>query len=135
MAKKPSAAVRVLMPFEYPPQLTGARGAYTPKVKFAAQHPLGLYHVEDQGAGYHMAYFTPKRKGSRAKPIGAGNSLAGALARIAEHEGDELEPNAPRETGANGPVSIFAVGRRTTPKKETQLDRELAAFVAKIKES
>lgn len=130
MAKKPTIVSHILKPSEYPIEITQAKGAYTPKVVFAASHPLGLYHVENQGAGYHMAYFTPRRKGSRAKPIGAGNSLAGAMKRISDHEDEMIHKDAPREEGKNGPVSIWALGQRTgAPKPESELDRLMAMYL------
>lgn len=132
MAKKPApTAVRILPRAEYPVEITAPRGAYTPNIEFAAQHPLGLYYVENQGAGHRMAFFLPKRRGSRPKIAGAASSLAGALRRIQKHEDELLEPDAPREEGKNGPVSIWALGSRTNgSKKETELDRQIAAIIA-----
>lgn len=128
---KAPVTVRVLPRSEYPDSITRARGAYTPRVRFAATHPLGLYHVEDQGAGHLMAYFTPKRKGSRAQIVGGASSMAGAMARIRDHEDELLDPTAPRETGSNGPVNVFALGKRTSgTKTPTQLDREIEQFLA-----
>lgn len=133
-AKKVSdAEFRVLDPSEYPASITAPRGAYTPIVEFAATTPLGLYHVEDQGAGsgHLMAYFTPKRRGSRPKMIGGANSLAGALTRISNHEDEALHPDAPRERGQSGPVNVFSLGRRTQgPKPDSQLDREIRQHLA-----
>jgi hypothetical protein len=133
MAKKPPPIdARVLRPSEYPASITASRGAYTPRVVFAAQHPLGLYYVENQGAGHHMAFFVPKRRGSRPKIVGAGGSLEAALRRIQSHEDELLEPDAPRERGENGPVNIFALGQRTAgTKTQTQLDREIDALIAR----
>jgi len=91
--------------------------------------PVGTYHVEHHGAGVHAVFFKGRRQ-KKARIIANTGSLPAALAYISEHEGDLLEPNAPRETGARGPVSIYAVGRRTTPKTATQLDREIAAWLA-----
>jgi len=131
--RKPPPTVRVLPRAEWPAAVTAPRGAYTPRVEFVAQHPRGMYHVEIQGAGHRAAYFTPRR-GTHKRPIGGASTLAGALERIAEHEGDLAEPSAPRETGAAGPASIYAVGRRTTPKTPTELDREIALFLAGARE-
>jgi hypothetical protein len=93
------------------------------------QSPVGTYHVEHHGAGVHAVFFKPKRA-KKAKIIANTGSLEAALRRISEHEGDLLEPDAPRVTGREGPVSIYAVGRRLTPKTATQLDREIAEFLA-----
>ena len=130
-SKKPERPTRILSPSEYPANITGSRGAYRPDVVFAAQHPLGLYHVEHHGAGHLQAYFTPKRKGSRPKTIGGASSMEGAMRRIQNHEDEMMEPDAPREMGQSGPVSIFALGRRTGgAKTPTQLDREIEQFLA-----
>jgi hypothetical protein len=136
-AKTPDApsgavSVRVLRPEEYPPEITARRGMYTPEVLFAAVHPAGLYHVEHEGGGSYGAYFTPKRRGSRMKRIGSGGSLRGALARVSRHEDDLLHPDAPRETGQDRPVSIFALGERTAaagPKPRSRLDEEIEAVL------
>jgi hypothetical protein len=96
------------------------------------QSPVGTYHVEDHGAGVHAVFFKAKRA-KKAKIIANAGSLESALRRISEHEGDLLEPTAPRVTGREGPVSIYAVGRRLTPKTATQLDREIAEFLASRK--
>ena len=62
--------------------------------------------------------------------IGGANGLAGALRRIKNHEDELVNPNAEREEGKNGPVSIFALGKRTGgPKPPTQLDREIDEFL------
>lgn len=125
--------VRVLRPNEYPTSITDPRGAYTPVVKFAATHPLGLYHVEDQGAGHLMAYFTPRRRGSRAKAIGGASDMAGALRRISRHEDELIDPEASRELGRQGPVNMFRLGERTGGQKKTptQLDAEIEAFLGR----
>ncbi|HSX23402.1 MAG TPA: hypothetical protein VLE97_11565 [Gaiellaceae bacterium] len=96
------------------------------------QSPVGTYHVEHHGAGVHAVFFKARRA-KKPKIIANAGSLEGALRRISEHEGDLLEPDAPRVTGKEGPVSIYAVGRRTTPKTATQLDREIAEFLASRK--
>lgn len=130
MAKKPDIEARVLSPSEYPASITTPRGAYTPKVVFAAQHPLGLYHVEDEGAGHLGVFFTPRRA-KRAKIIGGASSMARALGLISQHEDELVHPEAEREEGRRGPVSIYALGRRTGgPKPKSQLDRELDAWLA-----
>ena len=134
MAKKPSIEAHVLSPSEYPASITAPRGAYTPRIMFAAQHPLGLYHVEDHGIETnpsYFAFFTAKRKGSKPKSIGfGGGSMAGALRRISNHEDTLIHPKAEREEGKHGPVSIFALGRRTgEAKPKSQLDRELDAWL------
>ena len=131
-ASSSTASVRVLPPAEYPTSITAARGGgYPPDVRFAAVHPLGLYHVEHMGAGHHQAVFTPKRRGSRPVVVGGASSLAGALRRISDHEDRLVEPDAPREEGQRGPVSIFSLGQRTQGKKTpTQLDREIEAYLS-----
>jgi hypothetical protein len=131
MAKSIPANVRVLSPAEYPESITARMGAYDPDIRFVAIHPLGTYYIDHGGAGHFEAYFIPKRKGSRAKLIGGASSMAGAFRRIANHEDELVEPNAPREEGKNGPVNIFALGRRTGGQKTpTQLDREIEEFLA-----
>lgn len=95
------------------------------------ESPVGTYVVEDQGAGVHAVLFKAKRA-RKFKVVGVPRSMRAALERISEHEGDLLEPSAPRERGENGPVSIFAVGKRTTQKTPTKLDREIAELVAKL---
>lgn len=131
-AKTSDSTVRVLRPVEYPPEIAAPRGAYTPEVRFAAVHPAGLYHVEHEGAGSHGAYFTPKRRGARSKRIGTASSLRSALARISQHEDELLHPDAPRERGQSGPVSVWALGQRTAaagPKPRSQLDEEIEAVL------
>ncbi len=133
---KLAAPVRVLAPSEYPASITTSQGAYQPDVRFAAVHPLGLYYVEHQGAGHFQAYFVPKRKGSRAKNVGAGRGLAGAMARISAHEDELVNPEAPREMGTDGPVRIFSLGRRKAGSKTpTDLDREIESFLRTTKTS
>lgn len=130
--KKPDIEARVLSPSEYPASITAPafQGAYPPNVIFAAQHPLGLYHVEDEGAGTHGAYFTPRRA-KKPKRIGTASSMAGAFRRISDHEDELIHPEAPREEGKQGPVSIYALGRRTKePKPKSQLDHELDTWLA-----
>jgi len=130
MTKKPDIEARVLSPSEYPAAITATRGAYTPRVLFAALHPLGLFHVEDEGAG-HLGVFFTSRRAKRAKAIGAASSMAGAFRRISAHEDELIHPEAEREEGKRGPVSIFALGKRTgAPKPKSQLDRELDAWLA-----
>ena len=131
MAKSAPVSVRVLSPAEYPESITARSGAYEPDIRFVAVHPLGTYYVDHEGAGYFGAYFIPKRKGARTKLIGGASSMAGAFRRIANHEDELVEPNAPREEGKHGPVNIFALGRRTEGRKTpTQLDREIEEFLA-----
>jgi hypothetical protein len=97
--------------------------------EFSNRH--GRYHIENHGAGVHAVYFTRKRKGSKPKLIANTRSMANALKSIAEHEDEMDAPNAPRETGQNGPVSIYALGKRTGgTKTPTQLDAEIAAYLA-----
>ena len=132
MAKKPPVAVRVLAPAEYPETITRDQGAFRPRIEFAAMHPLGLFFVENQGAGYRLAQLLPHRKGARRKVIGGASSLAGALRRIKDYEDEALEPDAPREEGKNGPVSIWSLGKRTSgTKTPTELDREIDAIIAR----
>lgn len=131
MSKKPDVAPRVLSPSEYPTSITAPSfpGAYPPKVIFAAQHPLGLYHVEDEGANVHGVYFTARRA-KKPKRVATASSMAGAFRRISDHEDTLIHPGAAREEGKSGPVSIYAVGRRTQePKPKSQLDRELDAWL------
>lgn len=132
-----SMPVRVLSAGEYPAEITAASGARRPDVRFAAVHPLGLYHVDHLGAGHLQAYFTPRRRGSRAKPIGGASSMRGAFARIIAHEDELVDPGAPREEGRGGPVNIFSLGRRLdegtavrAAKTPTQLEREIAQILA-----
>ena len=130
MTKKANFEAHVLSPSEYPASITTSRGAYTPKVLFAALHPLGLFHVEDQGAG-HLGVFFTARRAKRAKPIGGASSMAGAFRRISAHEDELIHPEAAREEGKHGPVSIYALGKRTgEPKPKSHLDRELDTWLA-----
>lgn len=130
MAKKPELEARVLSPSEYPPSLTVPRGGYALKVLFVAQHPLGLYHVEDHGAGVHAVFFTPRRA-KKSKIIANTRNMAAAFRAISQHEDELVHPEAEREEGKRGPVSIYALGRRTgEPKPKSQLDRELDAWLA-----
>lgn len=94
------------------------------------QSPVGTYHVEHHGAGVHAVYFKAKRA-KKAKIIANTRSMEGALRAISEHEGDVLEPSAPRAGAGGEMVSIYNVGRRTTPKTKTKLDREIDEFLAK----
>ena len=114
--KKPDIEARVLSPSEYPASITATRGAYTPKIVFAAEHPLGLYYVEDQGAG-HLGTFFLSRRAKHAKTIGGASSIAGAFRRISKHEDELIHPGAEREEGKRGPVSIYAIGERTGETK------------------
>lgn len=130
MKKKPELEARVLSPSEYPASITAPRGAYTPDIKFAAQHPLGLYYVDHEGAGHLGVYFLSKRS-KHAKTIGGASSMAGAFRRISKHEDQLVHPEAEREEGKRGPVSIYALGERTgAPKPRSQLDLELDAWLA-----
>jgi hypothetical protein len=133
-ATKESQKIRILDAGEYPTSITARRGAYDPIVEFAAIHPLGLYHVEDQGAGHRMAYFTPKRKGSIARAIGGASSLAGALTRISDHEDQMLhpDPGVLRQMGQFGPVNIFRLGQRMQGSKpDSELDRDIRQWCAR----
>jgi hypothetical protein len=126
----PAVESHVLSPSEYPPAIVARRGAYTPKVLFAAQHPRGLYHVEDEGGGSLGVYFTPRRAKTARRVAGA-RDMRGAFRRISSHEDEMLHPEAAREEGKQGPVSIFALGRRLEgPKPPSQLDHELDAWLA-----
>jgi len=138
--KAPNIEARVLSPSEYPALLTEPRRLKGPlanliapsarNVIFAAQHPLGLYHVEDHGANVHAVYFTPRRA-KNPQIIANTSSMAAAFRRISEHEDRLIHPEAAREEGKHGPVSIFALGKRTgEPKPKSQLDRELDAWLA-----
>jgi hypothetical protein len=130
--KKPDTEARVLSPSEYPASITSPSfpGAHPPRVIFAAQHPLGLYHVEDEGANTHGVYFTPRRA-KKPRRVATASSMPGALRRISDHEDDLVHPGAAREEGKHGPVSIYTLGRRThEPKPKSQLDRELDAWLA-----
>ena len=130
-AAKGMPGFRILTPGEYPVSITARRGAYDPVIEFAAVTPLGMYHVENQGADHRMAYFTPKRARSRAKGIGGASSLAGAMTRISSHEDDMLHPDAPREIGQSGPVNVFSLGRRTEGRKpDSELDRDIRQYLA-----
>jgi hypothetical protein len=125
----PAVESRVLSPSEYPPRLLEPRGAYTPKVLFAAQHPRGLYHVEDEGAGLLGVYFTPLRA-KTPRRFASARAMSTAFQRISIHEDEMLHPEAAREEGRQGPVSIFELGRRLEgPKPPSQLDRELNAWL------
>lgn len=130
--KKPDIEARVLPPSEYPASITSPAfpGAYPPNVIFAVQHPLGLYHVEDEGAHTHGVYFTPRRA-KKAKRFATASNMAGAFRRISNHEDELIHPEAKREEGKNRPVSIYALGQRTEgPKPKSQLDSELDAWLA-----
>ena len=127
--KKPGIEARVLSPSEYPAAITATRGAYTPKIMFAAQHPLGLYFVEDMGANTLGVNFQ-SRRAKKPTYIATASSMAGAFRRISKHEDELIHPDAPREEGKHGPVSIYALGQRTgEPKPKSQLDRELDAWL------
>ncbi len=119
-------ASRMLRASEYPPHLAGRS-----EVRFVGVSPLGTYHVEHHGAGVHVAYFTPRRRGSRSRSVGGAASVAGALRRVSEHEDELLHPGAPRERDALRPVSVRAVGVRTgAPRPPSDLDREIGAWLA-----
>jgi hypothetical protein len=133
MPKSAPISVRVLQPSEYPESITQRQGAFTPDVRFAAIHPLGMYYVDHEGAGSLAAYFIPKRKGSRVQNAGRASSLQGALAKISRHEDNLVNPDAPRERGANGPVSIYSLGERTKGEKtKTELDLEIDKLLLRI---
>jgi len=132
MSKKPPAEARILSPGEYPESITAPAfpGAYKAKVIFAAQHPLGIYHIEDEGANTLGVYFTSRRARKPQRVASAANT-AGAFRRISHHEDKLLHPRAEREEGKHGPVSIYAVGQRTKEAKpKSQLDRELDTWLA-----
>lgn len=121
---------RVLSSSEYPPAILARRGAYTPEVLFAAQHPRGLYHVENEGDGLLGVYFTARRAKTARRIASVGN-MKGAFQRISQHEDELLHPDATREEGRQGPVSIYALGRRLeSAKPPSQLDHELDAWLA-----
>jgi hypothetical protein len=128
--KKPASDARILSPSEYPAAITAPQGAYTPKVVFAAQHPLGLFHITDDGVAQFGVYFT-SRRAKHAKLLGWAPTLPGAFRRISAHEDTLIHPEAPREEGKHGPVSIRSLGQRTgAPKPKSQLDHELSAWLA-----
>lgn len=130
MPKKPDIEARVLSPSEYPASITTARGAYTPNIVLAAQHPLGLYFVEDMGAGT-LGVNLLSRRSKKPKYVATASSLAGAIRRISHHEDQLIHPEVEREMGQRGPVSIWALGERTgASKPKSQLDRELDAWLA-----
>lgn len=121
---------RVLRPDEYPAEITASQGAHRPDIRFAAIHPLGLYYVDHQGAGHLASYFVPRRRGSRAKLIGGASSLRGALERVLAHEDEMIHPDAPREDGSRGPVSIYSLGRRLDARKtRSQLEDEIEGLL------
>jgi hypothetical protein len=127
MSKKSPAEARILSPSEYPENITAPAfpGAHTAQVIFAVQHPLGLYHVEDEGAGMLGVYFTARRA-KRPKRVASAANMAGAFRRISHHEDELIHPGAEREEGKHGPVSIYALGQRTkAAKPKSQLDQEL----------
>lgn len=132
MSKKPAIEARVLSPSEYPENITAPAfpGAYKSRVTFAAQHPLGTYHVEDEGAGTLGVYFTPRRA-KKPKRVATAADMAGAFRRISHHEDELVHPSAEREEGKRGPVSIYALGQRTgEAKPKSQLDQELDAWLS-----
>jgi hypothetical protein len=101
---------RVLQSHEYPDHIKTKFGREV-NIAHAEQHDHGLYHVENQGANVHMAYFTPKRKGSKAQSVGMATNVDGAKQRIADHVEQTKKPNAQRETGHSGPVPISDIGK------------------------
>ena len=131
MSKQSPVETRILSPNEYPESITAPAfpGAYKAKVLFAVQHPLGLYHIEDMGASTLGVNFTPRRA-KKPRYIATAGNMAGAFHRISRHEDELLHPNAAREEGKHGPVSIYALGQRTKEAKpKSQLDRELDAWL------
>ncbi len=98
MPRKSDVEARVLSPSEYPASITAPWGTRVPRVLFAAQHPLGIYHVEDHGAGVHVVYFTARRS-KRPKVIGSARGVAGAFCVISEHEDQLVHPAVAREGG------------------------------------
>ena len=131
MSKKPPLDVRILPPEEYPETITAPAfpGAYKARVTFAAQHPLGLYHIEEEGAGTLGVYFTPRRA-RKPKRVATAATMARAFHRISHHEDELMHPEAKREEGKHGPVSIYALGRRTgEAKPKSQLDEELDTWL------
>lgn len=130
MSKNPQPA-RILSPSEYPENITTPSfpGAYKAPVLFAAQHPLGLYHVEDEGAGVLGVYFT-SRRAKKPRRVATASSMAGAFQRISRHEDELMHPSAEREEGKHGPVSVYALGQRTKEAKpKSELDRELDTWL------
>lgn len=130
MSKKPPEA-RVLSPGEYPESITAPAfpGAHKAEVIFAAQHPLGLYHIENEGAHTLGIYFT-SRRAKKPKRVATAANMAGAFRRISHHEDELLHPGAKREEGKHGPVSIYAIGQRTREAKpKSQLDHELDTWL------
>jgi hypothetical protein len=111
--KKPDIEARVLTPSEYPASITAPSfpGAHPPKVIFAAQHPLGLYHVEDEGADVHGVYFTPRRA-KKARRFATASSMASAFRRISDHEDELVHPEAEREEGEARPRDARRADRR-----------------------
>jgi len=133
MNKKLPLEVRILSPEEYPESITTPAfpGAHKARVTFAAQHPLGLYHVEEEGAGTLGVYFTPRRA-RKPKRVASAANMAGAFRRISHHEDELMHPEAKREEGKHGPVSIYALGSRTgEAKPKSHLDQELDTWLIK----
>ena len=130
-SSRSGAPARVLPSSEYPAGITAPAfpGAHPPRVIFAAQHPLGLYHVEDEGARTLGVYFTPSRA-KKARRVATAGSMSGAFRRISHHEDTLIHPEARREEGRHGPVSIYALGQRThETKPRSDFDRELDAWL------
>lgn len=132
--KRPAdaTATRILSPEEYPESITAPAfpGAHKASVIFAVQHPHGLYHVEDEGAGTLGVYFTPRRA-KKPRRVATAANMPGAFRRISHHEDELIHPGAEREEGKRGPVSIYALGQRTKEAKpKSQLDQELDTWLA-----
>src|SRR4029077_14322060 len=98
MNKKLPLEVRILSPEEYPESITTPAfpGAHKARVTFAAQHPLGLYHVEEEGAGSLGVYFTPRRA-KKPKRVASAANMVGAFRLISDHKDELMHPEAQRE--------------------------------------
>ena len=71
------------------------------------------------------------RRAKKPKRFATASSMVGAFQRISSHEDNLIHPEAPREEGAQGPVSIYALGQRTHgTKPKSQLDHELDAWLS-----
>lgn len=82
-----------------------------------------------KGANVHGVYFTARRA-KKPHRIATASNMAGAFRHISNHEDKLIHPEAAREEGKRGPVSIYALGQRIQePKTKSQLDRELDAWL------
>lgn len=95
--KKADISTRVIDPADYPESITAPRfpGAYPPNVVFAAQSPLGIYHVVAEGANIHGVYFT-SRRAKKPQRFASASGMDGAFQRISDHEDKMLHPKAAR---------------------------------------